>query len=241
MRVRDLVSIIREDYLNDVKAQKYLHSDASLLRKFSEAEKQACSRADLIFDSTTSEFSRITLVSGVSAYNFSSKIISIGDVVYTGKVLEKRSRDGLDRDFPFWRTDAGLTNFDISYCISGRSIQLNRIPADVEAGTYLYLEVYRLPSVSLQDLNQEFEIPEEHQRSLIYWVLHECYKKQDSDIFDQDKSDYYLARFTQEFGRPISAIQRQHNLESTATSQIFPETSRIRRMRVTAENNPNEW
>ena len=66
----------------------------------------------------------------------------------------------------------------------------------------LNMEVYRLPEVDLTSITNSYEpeIPEEYHHPLVYWVLHEAYKHQDKDTYDQERSDYYLNRFVDVFG-----------------------------------------
>ena len=51
--------------------------------------------------------------------------------------------------------------------------------------------------------------------SLVYWMLHLAYLKQDSETMDEKKAAFNEARFTSEFGPPSRAIdenwiEREH-------------------------------
>ena len=86
----------------------------------------------------------------------------------------------------------------------------------------LSLEVFRGPEIDSINLSYEPEIPAEFHRDLIYWVLHEAYKKQDSDSFDQERGDYYLARFVEIFGRLVPAEVRLNLLEEDKSLILRP-------------------
>ena len=86
----------------------------------------------------------------------------------------------------------------------------------------LSLECFRGPEVDSINLSYEPEIPAEFHRDLIYWVLHEAYKKQDSDSFDQERGDYYLARFVEIFGRLVPAEVRLNLLEEDKSLILRP-------------------
>ena len=222
MQVSSLITTVREDYTRDTNSDQYLWSDASLLRKFTEAERQACNRANLIYDDSTIEYTRITLVEDQSSYDLSNKITTIENIIFDSDVVVKKTKEELDVLQPTWRTDTGMTDKTLYAVISGRKLRFNYVPDAVDAGSYVYLEVHRLPDVDITSVSQEPEIPEEHQRDLIYWVLHECYKKQTADTFDQEKSDYYLARFNEIFGPAVSARVRQHQFENPRSTHIRP-------------------
>ena len=240
MRVGELITVIREDYLNDKNSRKYRWDDASLLRRIDEAQRQACNRTNLIYDDSTSLFTRIAMVSGKPGYKFSDKITVIKNVLLGGKILNKRSVESMDKETPLWRANSGQVNQTVEYVIQGRTLRVTFIPNDLDVVVtpYINLEVYRLPDNTINNVNQQFEIPEENQLDLAHWVLHSCYKKVDADTFNQEKSDYHLLRFNQIFGQPVSALVRQHQFESTGSLNITP--AGLKRHRSTSDD-PAEW
>jgi len=82
-----------------------------------------------------------------------------------------------------------------------------------------------LPDEDIKTESQEFEIPEEYHRDLIWWVLYECYGKRDIDSFDNDKATEYLVMFNTIFGETVSAKVRQHQFESPRSLVIRPITN----------------
>jgi len=226
MKASDIITIAREDYLDDTVASAYLWSDKSLLRKLTEAERQACNRANLIYDDTTTGYTRITLVEGQRSYPFSSKLTVIEKVIFDGNILEKTTEENLDSSTPSWRTDTGMLDKTVTYFIKGRKIIFSREPDATDAGEVVSLETYRLPDVDITSLSQEPEIPEENHRDLLWWVLHECYEKQDADTFNQEKEMKYLAMFESVFGPYVTAKVRQHQFESPNVLTFAPKSYR---------------
>lgn len=222
MQVSTLFTTIREDYTEDTNSQSYLWSDASLLRKFTEAERQACNRADLIFDDSTVQYTQITLISGQASYTIDPKVTKIVQVRFDGNVLAQKTPEELDSLQSTWRTDTGMLDKTVYYTIKGRKIRFNYIPDATDAGEIVYLDVYRLPDEDITSTSQEPEIPEENHRDLIWWVLHECYEKRDVDSFDTNKSLEYLAKFDQIFGPPVSSRVRQHQFEQPRSLTLRP-------------------
>jgi hypothetical protein len=161
-------------------------------------------------------------------------------VIFEGDVLEKTTIEDLDQEQPTWRVDTKLTDNTVKFVIRGRKIRFSRVPNADDAGKIVYLEVYRLPDQEIRSENQSFEIPEENHRDLIWWVLHECYKKQDADTFDQEKSDQHLLRFNEIFGEPIPAAVRQHQFESPESLHILPKAYVKQRVRSTSSD-PSIW
>lgn len=222
MQASELMKIVREDYLDDTKSD-LLWDDQSLLRKITEAQRQACNRTDFIYDDS-SILAKIKLVDGKPSYSFSSKITVIERFIWDGITIQKKSKDTLDRENPTWRTETGLKGKTAYVLIQGRNIRMTPTPTadDIAISPYLYLECYRLPLNDISGGDQCFEIPDEFVPNLKYWVLHEAYKKQDADTYDQERSDYFLSRFNAAFGNPVPANVRVHQFEAPSSLQIIP-------------------
>lgn len=225
MKAETIITTVREDYTEDTNSSAYLFSDASLLRKLTEAERQACMRGNYLFDDTTPDYTRITLIDGTQSYLLDPKVTVVEKVIFAGVPLVKKTKEELDRDYSTWRTDTKLTGNTVYYAISGRRIYFSRIPNSDDDGLTVYLEVYRLPDEDIKSLSQEPELPEEHHRGLLNWILYECYNKPDIDIFDKDRALMYLELFTEEFGPVVSAKVRQHQFESPRSLTLRPSTA----------------
>jgi len=256
--ITSLIDIVRTDYLDDAIAS-YLWSDAFMYRSFCEAERQACNRANLIFDDTIT----INLTDGVSSYALSQKINVLQYVGIGGVQATHKSQEELERTTPAWRTKTGITSETPQYVIRGRTIRFIPTPTASLDATYIQdtaptdgtdgdtwydtttstlykqissawvatpaatlatatLEVYRNPTADTVTGSYEPEIPDENNRDLIYWVLHEAYSKQDADTEKQSKSQYYLQRFTDIFGEYVPAKVRINQLEQDKTLTFRP-------------------
>jgi len=225
MKAGDLITVIREDYTEDNDSAKYLWSNESLLRKLNEAQRQVCTRGNYLFDDSTPDYTQITLIEGVRSYLIDPKVTVIENVILNNLPLIKKTKEELDRDVSTWRTDTKIDGNTVYYMISGRNLILSRAPDADDAGTVVYMDVYRLPDEDIKTESQEFEIPEEYHRDLIWWVLYECYGKRDIDSFDNDKATEYLVMFNTIFGEPVSAKVRQHQFESPRSLVIRPITN----------------
>jgi hypothetical protein len=221
MQVSDILETARADYLNDT-ALDYLWDADSMLRKINEAQRQACNRANLIYDDSTPAYTRITLVAGQASYPLHPKLTVIENIILNGVIITKKTKENLDTQIPTWRTDSGMLNKEVYAVIKGRTLRFTPIPDATDAGGIVTLETYRLPAEDMMSLSDDPEIPEENHRDLIYWVLHEAYKKTDADTFNQDKSDYFLGRFNEIFGPYVPARVRQHQFENPKSLEFRP-------------------
>jgi hypothetical protein len=218
MEIAELMTIVRSDYLDD-EASGYLWSDAFLLRSFAEAERQACLRSNLIYDDAMIT----TLAAGTASYTLSSKLTSIERVYLSnGTVCTHKSMESLDYGYPTWRTDTYIGDNAVNFCVKGRKLRLSPSPSVDDVALTLTIEGYRLPLESTVDAGYEPEIPEAYHHDLIYWVLHEAYKKQDADTYGQEKTNDYLNRFNMTFGLPLSAGALANRLEQPKTLSFTP-------------------
>ena len=237
MNAGDLITIVREDYLDDAVGDK-LWSDAFMFRSFTEAERQACNRQNLLFDDSTVEYTNITLADGVSTYALDQKVTELEHVIFDNLKVNQLSKHEIERSNPSWRSLDGMTGKVVNYIVRGRTIRFIPAPdADDDAKT-VYLEVFRLPASDMTAITDVPEIPEEYHRDLIYWVLHEAYKKQDSDAFNQERSDYFLGRFNQVFGEYIPAEVRLNQMQQRSSLHLRPTAYTTR---LTQSTNNDDW
>ena len=226
MNIGQLIDIVRFDYLDDNPdgdVKKYLWDDEFMFRAFTEAERQACNRQNLLFEDSVDEYTKINLVDGKSTYDIPQKVTCIEYVGFEDTVISRQSKHEVERNNPAWRTLTGMTGKVINYVVRGHKIRFIPSPDTDDAGKKVSLEIFRLPDLDLTNLSSVPEIPEEYHRDLIYWVLHEAYKKQDSDRFDQERSDYFLGRFSQVFGEYISAEVRLNQMQQRKSLHLRPQ------------------
>lgn len=215
MRVEELITRLREDYLDDtlgVDNFDSLVSEKALLRFASEAQLQATRRGDLVYDEDTAEVCNITLVTDQRGYSFHSAINRIKRVSYNGENLCHVTEKELDRENKYWRTlDTGVP---VKYYIRSRKIYLVPAPSLLEIGKPLELAVYRSQISDFKNIRQYFELAEEEQQDLIYWMLYRVYNLRDEDLYDPNASAMYKGLFEESYGPVIPARVRTHQFES---------------------------
>lgn len=203
----ELLALFR---LNPVDAiTPYRWADAQVYSWLSEAQREACTRSDLIFDTSTSSICHVSIVAGTASYSISPLIVRVNTVfLVDGEGNRERlslyNRDEMDSLFPDWRTEEEEPDGCI---IEGITLTLNRVP--VGSGT-LYLEVIRLPTASISSSSQP-EIPSIHHEELVSWAVYRAYQI-DDDGADRPRGLWktYLDRFNRYFGlKPNADLKRK--------------------------------
>ena len=231
MLVSELITVCREDYLDDNVAP-YLWSDTFFIRAFAESERQACNRTKFLYNDSTASIVEITLVDGQATYDLSQKITYIESILWETNLVAHKSKEELDRETPAWRTDTGLTDNVITAFVRGRSMRFSRIPDSDDAGSKVYLEVYTLPLTDITATGDTPSIPDENHRDLVWNVLQQAYSKNDEDSQNLEKTAYYEAKVTESFGDYVSGEVRLNQFNSPKVLTLRPvnyEGNRVRR------------
>lgn len=170
-----------------------------MLAYANEAETEACIRARLLVDSTTSEICDIPVVAGTALYRYDPRIILIlrGKLAGAINPLGKVSYTVMDERYPGWDEQTGEVEAFVTGMDKG-GIRLYRVPA--VAGS-LNLTVLRTPLRQMEGDGDSPEIPAHLHPSLVLWIKHKVYNNQDAELFDKNRSDVHLELFERKFGR----------------------------------------
>jgi hypothetical protein len=224
MLASELMSIIREDLLDDVSDADAGYesdarwSDAFLLRQINEAQRQACYRGDLrhLYDAETDELCSLPLTFGVRSYVLDPRILRLEEVRLGSRVLAHTSRARLDETGINWRsmTSAAPSMF----FLHGRTLILDAPPT----GGALALSIWREPidSVTEEDELEWLDEPEK----LGHWVAHKAFMIPDEDLHDAKRAAMHLELFNLTFGVPTSARERLEILSAPADLRLHPAT-----------------
>jgi hypothetical protein len=203
MTQSELIAAFRS--LADDTVETYLWSDDEVRTYLCEAEKEAATRAKLLFDDSSVLYSQVTLAVGQSTYVLNPLVLTVQRVTLAGEKLTKKTKAILDAEIPDWETTTGTPLY---YILQDQSIRVVPIP---EATGTLHTDVVRLPVIMKE------RGPEIHSRyhfKLLDWALHLAYSRRDADTFDPIKAMNYESRFTTSFGDSQAAnTQRQRLVE----------------------------
>lgn len=213
----------------------YLFATADVMRWASEAEREACIRAKLIFDRSKPSVCLIAVLPGVTTYRLNPLIIDVAQIYLEREAqypaLKRRRLDRVDQSNANARVrrcrdygntielsdDFGLGQHVRMFSVDGNTLQLYGTP-DVTfeaspAVSNLRLEVYRLPLEAITSPSDEPEIPLMHQDGLVDWILYRAFSGVDGEQGDLSRAGAALQLFTQRFGERPSAKQLRMQAE----------------------------
>lgn len=217
MDAAGLIRIFRQRA--DDTAEPYLWQDVDLFAWATEAEREACVRARLIWDDS-SAFLTLPLVPGQVVYAIDQRIDRIDRVTV---VQDSGGRPfdlcltGIDsiHEHSDWHPRVGRPEVAAR---AGNSLHL--WPAPNQTGTFS-IACYRHPLAAMEMDSDEPEIAEEHHESLVDWMLYRAYSTKDSETEDQQRAAQALARFTANFGERNSAnVIRKHRERRKITTRM---------------------
>ena len=162
----------------------YLWSDEEITAYVNDAVNEACERALLIEDRTTSSVCAITLVIGQSSYPLHDAIVKVKRVALDGVVLRETSSEQMDRQDAYWETRTGKPR---AYLLeSNIGIRFDSKPTSAQTAA---LTVYRTPLASLIADNQSAspEVKTLYHLRLMPWVYRCALLKQDSEVLTKTK------------------------------------------------------
>lgn len=196
----EIIAIFRER-AEDTE-QPYLWEDETLLRYGGEAERQACMRAQLLRDSSTSSICTKAVLAGATDVGLSVLVLDVLKATLTGvaQPLKITTADELDDSEPQWEAATATTPTHLVLERNGAGLKGRLWPTPI-ANVTLNLRVIRLPLVALyDDGDQTPEIPAQCHEQLVDWMLHLAYLKKDAETFDKEASAAAADRFTASFG-----------------------------------------
>lgn len=180
----------------------YLWSDDTLMRYGGEAERQACIRAHLLRDSSTTSICEIAVAASATSVTISPLVLEVLKATIDGKAqpLVVTTADQMDEDDEQWesRGDADPTHLVIERIGAGLKGRLYPTPV---AAVTLRLRVIRLPlKTAYTDGDETPEVPVQCHEQLVDWMLYLGYLKTDAETFDKNAAADAAARFTASFG-----------------------------------------
>jgi len=226
-KVRQLICLVRQRLddlpgnVVDEEDEAWADDDDGLrwsnkeLCDYADEAQMEWARRRLIKDSTTAAVCQIAVTAGAATYAYHASIMKIDRVKYvvtaTGDeyVLRKSPTAMLDHGTHNWQTHAaGVPDYYIEDA-DERSLSLYKKPA---ANGTLYLAVQRLPIARLtweRSTAQQLEIPAEHHRDLIHFIMGMAYSKPDAETEDMQRAEKAFARFEAIAGpRPSARLEK---------------------------------
>lgn len=217
MTLAEIIAEFRR--VRDDTQASYLWSDEEITNYLNDAVNEACERALLIEDRTTSAVCTISLEVGESSYPLHDSVLKVKRVVLGGRPLTETSVEKLDAGDSYWESRSGEPR---EYLLEGNiGIRFDRMPT--EAADAL-LTVYRTPlePLSVGNMDGVPEVKAIYHMRLLPWVYRCALLKHDAETYDKDRADQQEAIFTMSFGeRPDANVQRKRRDKRPPVVQVI--------------------
>lgn len=153
MNVKELRALYRTHI--DDSAANYFYTDEIFLTFLNEAVDEACIRANLIFDKTSS-FCTIPVIGGQSVYSIDPAIYridyaSITDANGTVAPLFITDYLSLDQDYPLWRTELTESKYLVHNDTNIEIVQPPVKQSVITAGSFIAGKTYEIAAVGTTD------------------------------------------------------------------------------------------
>jgi hypothetical protein len=202
MRLRDLITLFRNE--TDDATEPFLWPDEEAIEFANDAQIEACRRARLLVDSSTTAVCEIAVTAGEPLLDLDPRVLFVRRARFAASLpLRRMTMQDMEAFDPYWMDALDATpRFFVPDYETGKL--LLSPPPDSDAT--LLLTVVRDPLVDMDSDDDTPEIAARYHRSLRYWMMARAYGKQDAEANDPKKEATALALFEQEFGRKSSAI-----------------------------------
>ena len=200
MNTTELYDLFRSDVV-DV-AKPYLWSDEEVYGYMDRAHVMFARLSGGIADVRTEEVVTVAISAGEAYSNIHPSILTVREarLVSTGRPLSILNLNdppsSFDDDFGrLYHSARARSPGPVRGMVVGEEYNVVRWVFVPEQDDEAQLSVYRLPLTQITGPGQDFEIRREHHDSLLYWMKHLAYSKQDAETFDRGKADENEARF----------------------------------------------
>ena len=200
MNSTELLDLFRTQ-THDIK-RPYLWSDPEIWAYMNEAQNEFCRRTEGISDSTSEACSVYACV----GEPYSALHPSILNIRHAQRVSDDRQvfvanfqdiiSGRLDNDYGRSRPPRlDLLPGSVDYLVIGMERNKARLVKVPEVEDTINLIIFRLPLEPIIGEDQKFEIEPVHHYSLLMWMKHLGYSKEDAETFDKTKAAEHGAKF----------------------------------------------
>lgn len=236
MNLRDKLDELRNNILRDRSGliagdNDTLWDDKTLLRYIKDAEHKFARQALVIRDSTTAEYCRITLKTGVITYPLDKLVLGVLSAKYDVDTsdLRRAGHTVLNQNSPPesltfdvntlssltpGRPLVFYTDETLVYANSGGvTLSVYPAPSAAENNKIIYLRVFRLPATdySKKGLSTDTcgEIPEDYELDVLEWAAYRAQRNYDADGASASSADSHKVRFDASVKEALKETRRK--------------------------------
>ena len=233
MNLSELIKYYRDSSKDDKgPSDEFLFSNEYIQDVYNEAELEACWRRRLLIDSSfpvvgsSSEVdgdpsTRVEVIPNVWVYELDPKVLFVRRALWGSEQIPLNfvSHRDLDRSFHGWDKRIGdpttvVTGLDSSW--DRQTLRLTPIP---DRSGFIYLTVVRAP-LGMVNPTDSPEIAERWHRKLLNWVMYRVYNLAETETYNPELANSYLAMFEKDFGTRDQAIEEERDRQR-ATANRF--------------------
>ncbi len=198
MTVEELIARARAR--TDDTVSPYLVSDEDLVAFANEAQNQACERALLLHD-YTSTLCSFTTEAAVAAYPLDRRILAVTRASVDGSHIPLEPLNTHDSYLYQVAQSLGAGRPQALHNTRGHIVG-EATPDAEKKGSRI---IYRYPLKALTETDQVPEIPAVYHEKLVDWMVFRAFGKWDVELYNKSDRDAALAAFQVSFGEPRSA------------------------------------
>ena len=208
MTLAELMARFRREEKDNV--APYIWADEDLTAWLNEAEEEACRRALLLVDSTSTAAAAVYAAGALGVKLHDSVIYVRRATLASSSIpLTPRVSRTMDEEIPGW--EASMASNPIAFVPDWQTGYLRFWPPSAAAGS-IKMTVVRTPMSPMAVSGDEPEIRSQYHSYLLDWVRFRAYDVMDADRFDPMKSASNYTSFSARF-RATSAICEHSALE----------------------------
>lgn len=201
MKLRELIELFRQEV--DDLTEPQLWSDAEVIDYANDAQNEACRRARLLVDSSTTAIVQLAYTTS-GLLTLDPRVLFVRRARLAGqRPLTRKNMQDMESLDPYWQDRSAST--PLVFIPDYETGKLLIWPPPLVAGTVL-MTVVRDPLAEMSSDQNVPEVAARYHRSLRFWMMVRAYGKQDSEANDPKKMAEAMAMFEQEFGKKSSAI-----------------------------------
>lgn len=174
MTLRDLIDLFRLEV--DDTVEPHLWSDDEVTDFYNDAQQEACRRARLIVDSTTSAICQVTATAAAAGLvTLDARVIFVRRIRAAGQLpLQRMTLQDMEASNPYWEDMQADTPRNFIPDHTTGALMLSPPPA---VDTTYTLTVIREPLADMDSDDDTPEIPARWHRSLRHWAIFRAYSK----------------------------------------------------------------